>query len=111
MKQLLIIAALTLAIALSAIAAEVQIIVRNDSSTIVVNTTIITTDAVLKALNDWRKAHIEDYPGPESLFREMIIAQSKRILRITPTPAMQAQRDAIKAAKAAEDAELAAAVQ
>ena len=85
--------------------------VRNDSDTLIINTPLNTTNAVLQVLAAWRQDHLESYPTQESLFREMIVTQAKRIIRAKPTPSMQAQRDAIEAAKAAEDAEVDAAVQ
>ena len=91
-------------------AAEVQIIVRNDADAIVVNETITTTNEVLNALEAWRLDHTESYPTRESLFREWVVVQARRVLRAQGSAAIQAERDKIEAAKAAEDALIESAV-
>ena len=91
-------------------AAEVQIIVRNDADAIVVNETITTNNEVLNALESWRLAHVDSYPTRESLFREWVVTQARRVLRAQGSAAIQAERDKIEAAKAAEDAIIESAV-
>ena len=94
MQTLLIIAVLLCAV--TAQAAEVQIIVRNDASGEVVNTTITTTNDVLNILETWRLKHEDAYPDRASLFRAILVDQAKRIIRIEPTPELQAERDKAK---------------
>jgi hypothetical protein len=108
MKKLIVIAFVLCVGAMSA--AEVQIIVRNDADAVVVDETITTNNDVLSALETWRLAHVESYPTRESMFREWVVTQARRVLRAQGSAAIQAERDKIEAAKAAEDAIVEAAV-
>jgi len=111
MKRILL--SLLVAATLAA-AAEIQIVVRNDTGQVVSTVTLTTTNAVLAAVNAWRLAQtspgakpgdppVLTYPTVESLWQRVIGGFIKSVVR--PYLRVVADEQAkIDAAKVAQDA-------
>lgn len=106
--------ALLFVVATFAVAAEMEVTVRNDGGGVIATFTITTTNEVLLKLEDWRKSQVlipDDpdtpadetvykYPSRESALKALMIGPFREILkRYQETAAIQAEKDKITAAE------------